>query len=100
MTEEQQIEAWRKEFEAAIKMTDRYHHALESTKSMILIAYGGRYRNTDTETLWQGFLLARRSMPVIELPEFFDAVIDGCQLFSGSVTAAIEAAGYKYKIKE
>lgn len=74
MTEEQQIEIWRKEY---FKLTGEM---------------------SGHSAKWAGFLLAKRSMPVIELPEFFDDP-DGCQLFSGSVTGAIEAAGYKYKIK-
>jgi hypothetical protein len=84
MTENDQIKVWRKEYTA-------------------LTGEGPGY-----SAKWAGFLLAKRSMPAIELPanyyradvydmhgaaaEAFDSAID-------DVSLAITAAGYKYKIK-
>lgn len=86
MIEDEQIKVWREEFESHF---DDKLFARRASRACI---------NDHRNSMFHGFVLAKRSMPAIELPEFFDDP-DGCQLFSGSVTSAITAAGYKYKIK-
>lgn len=71
MTEDQQIEIWRKEY---FKLTGEI---------------------SGHSAKWAGFLLAKRSMPAIEIHAYdmhhYAPVRD--------IMAKMDAAGYKYKIK-
>ncbi len=47
---------------------------------------------------WYGFLLAKRSMPVVELPEIYRD--DGAPSFCASdVIESLQSAGIKYKVR-
>lgn len=87
MTEQELIEFWRKEFELTV--TDPlYLRRLPS----------GTYSWDQIEWCWAGFQRAKRSQPVVELPN-----VDHC---SGSfkrgfyhAVAYFEIAGINYRIK-
>lgn len=87
MTEKEQIEVWRKQFES--QFDDKLFHR----------GIDGEYINNHRQSLWIGFCMAKRTMPVIELPKLTERhsanYIDGVQ----DCKAAITDAGYKYKIK-
>lgn len=94
MTDAEQIEVWRKQFESEFDDVSQKYDS-------------GIYRNSHRESMWQGFLMAKRSQPVIELPK--PTAIDFGTLNSinsidclsiYSIGEAITAAGYKYKVKE
>lgn len=83
--DQQQVEAWRIEFEATVDKP----HLLQKFPS-------GNYHWDSTEWMWAGFQRAKRTMPVIDVPEGdSDGMVD-----LGEVYAAITAAGYQYKVKE
>lgn len=87
MTEQEQIEVWRKDFSKAIG----HNYTVRSD---------GRYVDVQIDNVWQGFLMAKRSMPVIELPDNSKEDIGGFDCFDkDTVFKAITAAGYQYKIK-
>lgn len=58
MDDKELVEVWRAEFEKIYSNgvnVDRYNE--------------GDYVRDSTEYLWQGFLMAKRNMPVVELPK-------------------------------
>lgn len=65
MTEQNKIWDWREEFERQYD---------EKTNKNNGVAYhflvSGKYCFEDIENQWQGFLMAKRNMPVIEIPEY------------------------------
>ena len=85
------IEAWRKEFE---KLTGATRHPTD----------GGYYSN-ELEAMGEGFMIAKRSQPVIELPRGhlmtdFDGMRSGRYLMIESVERALSRAGVNYKFME
>lgn len=86
MTDAEQIEAWRSEFESEFDDVSQKYDS-------------GIYRNSHRESMWQGFIMAKRSQPVIELP--VQAITRNNKMVYGAddIHAAITAAGYKYKVK-
>lgn len=97
MNELEQIEIWRNQFESAIKETAPYHLAIELLRCDMLEKnrISEKYINTNIEAIWQGFLLARRSMAAIEIPSYDLHHYAPVR----NITAQMDAAGYKYKIK-
>lgn len=83
MNTKEPIEQWRKEFEGLTR----------------------GYRPSARATSWWGFLLAKRNMKVIELPEPEDMYDQGGywlgRFFAdGYIHNAITEAGYQYEVKE
>lgn len=83
MEEKQLIEKWRGEFEQL------------KINSCILADNAkkpdGCYINFHTENQWKGFLMAKRNMPVVEIPRgFYD---------DDDIVLAIKSAGIQYRIK-
>lgn len=99
MTNDKQIEAWQAEFESLYVdhgMTAAIFHKKPS---------GLGYLDFHTDCLWTGFLIAKRSMPVIELQKpivlTLLALGDTVPLLTkDDVIDAITAAGYSYRVKE
>lgn len=93
MTDAEQIEAWRSEF-------IEYYRTKRCTAF-----HDGRFLDDRTEILYHGWLAAKRSQPVIELPETDCHCYDddnGVNVWSympDTVFNAITVAGYKYKVK-
>lgn len=92
MKEAEQIEVLRKQFESEFDDVSQKYDS-------------GIYRNAHRESMWQGFLMAKRSQPVIELPEPEDMYDKGDMwlgrfIADGYVYNAIIAAGCKCKFKE
>ena len=86
MTEQEQIEIWRKEFEKSIP-----NHLLHKYPS-------GTYHDDEIELVWEGFKRGKRSQPIVKLPKrgtgfYFDVSLD-------DVIEALTAAGIKYTIGE
>lgn len=81
MTNDKQIEYWRKEFELIAGKS----HAISKNES-------GNYRDEDTAFLWLGFLMAKRSMPIVK--------IDMLSRFGSpdDILACISEAGIKYTV--
>jgi hypothetical protein len=90
MTNDKQIEVWRKEFESQFQT--------DSTLGFKTI--GKEYCSHSVEAGWQGFLLAKRSQPSVVLPKITQRhsanYIDGIQ----DCKACLTAAGIKYTIGE
>lgn len=82
------VEVWRKEFEKTYSNgvnVDRYN--------------GGDYVRDSTEYLWQGFLMAKRSQPVVVLP--YPDHGDGFRYWAeNEIDERLTAAGIKYTIGE
>ena len=101
MTDAEQIGAWRSDFEQWFDTHTNNDHGIA-----YYVGSGDKYCFTDIELAWQSFLAAKRSQPVIELPEaewFYHAdssMCDTCSYSVDEVNAAITAAGYKYKVKD
>lgn len=94
MTDAEQIEAWRKEFESNLRSKWQYQKKIVN----------GKYSSQTLENMWQGFLMAKRSQPVIELPRprdlySQDYVYEGQYNFDHEIHEAIAKAGYKYEVK-
>jgi thiamine pyrophosphokinase len=91
MTEQEQIEKWREEF-ISINRTKR------DTSF-----FNGRFLDDRTEILFHGFLMAKRNMPVVELPSpFYIAIKSGGEyLFFGKEDTLFQltSKGIKYTIK-
>jgi hypothetical protein len=86
-----QIEEWRKEFE---QLTGATRHPTD----------GGYYSN-ELEAMWEGFMIAKRAQPVIELPRGHlmtdpDGMGSGRYLMIETVERALQRAGVNYKFLE
>jgi len=96
MDDKELVEVWRKQF-----------IDLSRLGSVAAIYERDRFLNREVELRWQGFLMAKRSQPVIELPEIlyeWDMERDSDQkvqyLDYENTVNAITAAGIKYTIGE
>lgn len=99
MTDAEQIEAWRSEHKSILLATNRW--CLANFQEI-----DGSYYDWHLQASWEGFLMAKRSQPVIELPK--PTAIDFGTLNSinsidclsiYSIGEAITSAGYRYKVK-
>lgn len=103
------VEVWRKQFELMIGD----ENIKKNAKPFNVVGYShlspkeGTYRLPSIEAMWQGFLMAKRSQPVIELPEIlyeWDMERDSDQkvqyLDYENTIHSITSAGYQYKVKE
>jgi hypothetical protein len=93
MTDAEQIESWRSDFEIWCKLNG---HNTE--------LHQGKYLNFNTYKAWIVWVAAKRSQPVIELPKpeakyGDDYSYEGEYYYEDIVFDAITAAGYKYKVK-
>ena len=110
MTNDKQEEVWRKEFESNFSGAPMAKDEL------------GNYKNSHRNSMWAGFLIAKLSMPPIELPKpteqqiyqwFQESTIahhieeDGSHikkrdafLAQKAIQFAITAAGYKWEVKK
>ena len=80
---------WRKEFESNFSGA-----SMEKYDS-------GHYKNSHQQCMWAGFLMAKQSMPVIELPRTnWNPLLIGHFYSHGEIVKAIAAAGYKWEVKE
>jgi len=89
------IEVWRKEFENI--MREIYpHRSLETSDGKMA------YEDRDVFYWFTGFLMAKRSMPVIELPDiYYEAGEDMAgSYFVEDIHAALESSGIQYRVKE
>lgn len=95
MTEQEQVEIWRKDFESNFidGRLDRFEKS-------------GHYVNDFREALWQGFLMAKRAQKPVELPEIHSAChcgdheeFDDMVFKSGDVTDMLDKAGIPYIVK-
>lgn len=88
------IEKWKEEFESAVIESEyavRYDLAIS--------AESGAYKNKVIAAWWLGFLLAKRSQPVVDIPpprktDHASAAFYACKIFQ-----ALTAAGINYRIK-
>ena len=90
MSNDKQAEAWRDEFAKAIG----HNYTVRSD---------GRYVDVQIDNVWQGFLMAKRSMQPIELPDsddYFDKFETNIYGYESAVHEAITAAGYSYRVRE
>ena len=85
MTNDKQVEVWRKEF-------------CESQRTRMDISFfDGRFLDGRVEILFLGFCIAKRSMQPIELPDsddYFDKFETNIYGYESAVHEAITAAGY------
>lgn len=96
MTDQQQVEIWRKDFELIVK---KDHVHLDLDRSVL-----GRYLWMGTEALWQGFLMAKRAQKPVELPKPFlmddaDGNGRGEYLMLEMVENRLQKAGIPYTVK-
>lgn len=96
MTDAEQIEAWRSEFIDVCGLPK---------DELIRWSKDSDFFYEDTENMFKGFCVSKRSQPVIELPK--DCHDDQSTLFRNGFMSALKAvknqltaAGYKYKVKE
>lgn len=93
MDDKELVEVWQCEFES-----------MDDLESFIFDKDDfGRYTSSRTDGRWQGFLIAKRSQKVIELPLLIDIYtedIAGNFYHEDAIHAAITAAGYQFKVKE
>jgi len=94
MTEQEQIEKWRKEFAIQYDLETNNN---QGVSYHLLI--DDKYCFPDIENKWQGFLMARRNMPVIELPKrgrgyYLDDMVN-----IDEVAEVLQLAGIPYTIK-
>ncbi len=94
MDDRELVDVWQSEFES-IGELESFNFSKDDF---------GRYTSSRTDGRWQGFLVAKRSMPTIELPtpeDMYD--LGGTWLgrfwADGFVHNAITAAGYSYRVK-
>ena len=106
MTEQEQIEKWRKEFELMIgeENTKKNGAPFNVVGYSHLSPKEGSYRLPSIDSMWQGFLMAKRNMPVIELPQGHlmddpDGMGSGRYIMIETVERALNRAGAKYTIK-
>jgi hypothetical protein len=97
MTEQEQIEKWREEFCEFMKK-DKPLLPLGMLKDLSAFA------DRDVWYLFEGFLMAKRNMPVIELPKGHimddpDGMGRGRYLMIETVERALNRAGAQYTIK-
>ena len=85
--DQQQVEAWRKEHKDLLLATNIW--CLANFQEL-----EGSYYDWHLQASWEGFLLAKRNQPVIELP---DGDSDG-MVALGEVHTAITAAGHTYTV--
>jgi hypothetical protein len=91
------IEKWKDEFESSVKLTKEYMNAMDFIKPHIFdVDENGKYKKSDTETLWQGFLMAKRSQPVVELPI---ALTLDAQFYFIELCQHLRGKGINYRIK-
>jgi len=83
---------WQKEFEQLMRETYP-HRSLETSDGKFA------YEDRDVFYWFTGFLMAKRNMPVIELPEKDHYYLDDDVYDADEVHSAINKVGYKYKIK-
>lgn len=92
MTEQEQIEVWRKEFERL------------QVGGFTALLENGLYEWSFTQERWEGFLMAKRSQPVVELPEiheiWFDGEVISNKYDEADVIEALTAAGIQYKVRD
>lgn len=99
MDDKELVEVWRKEFEKIYSNgvnVDRHNE--------------GDYVRDSTEYLWQGFLMAKRSQPVIELTkkpkltgidsDYSKGILEGFNICRVVDVLSITAAGIKYTTGE
>ena len=88
MTEQEQLKKYVDEFIAAIKDYSRYPFSNFDFKMLS----GGQVSFSDDklDDYWEGFLMAKRSQPVIELPTPFHDSISGyeCDELHNTITDA------------
>lgn len=95
MTDQQQIEVWRKDFESNFidGRLDRFDKS-------------GHYVNDFREALWQGFLMAKRAHKPVELPKYmpFESVdktpeANAHNKLLHDIRASLNAANIQYTVK-
>lgn len=93
MSDDKQVEAWKKEFESLCEFNLTPAEPEYGDKGVYAQPWGN-------DTL-KGFLMAKRSMKPIELPRTnWNPVLMGHFYSHGEVVKAITAAGYSYRVKE
>lgn len=90
--EDKLIEVWRAEFEGGMKL---------NYPKVSLFRSGDRYFGAIAEGAYIGFLMAKQSQKVVELPErhFYPDDMDKF-FWCDEVIAALTAAGIQYTVKE
>ncbi len=90
MTNDKQVEGWKKEFESLCEFNLNPAEPEYGDKGVYAQPWGN--------DMLKGFLMAKRSLPPIELP--YPDHGDGFRYWAESeVDDAITAAGYSYKVK-
>lgn len=84
MTEQEQIEIWRKEFE---RLQGRGFTALLEN---------GLYEWSFTQERWEGFLMAKRSQPIVKLPKDYG----NGKVEMGLVKKSLTAAGIWFEVED
>lgn len=93
MTNDKQVEVWKKEFE---DWADAKCYYLD-------LQADGNYYKASTRLAWEIWQESKRSMQPIELPDsddYFDKFETNIYGYESAVHEAITAAGYSYRVKE
>lgn len=94
--DQQQVEVWRKEHKDLLLATNNWCLANFQEAD-------GSYYDWHLQASWEGFLMAKRSMPPIELPQEDFLVGSAGQVdaiyFCNQIKDSITEAGYSYKVK-
>lgn len=94
MTEQEQIEKLREEFQLKCAPLFKNNHAFGDRP--FILHKNGEYFFANVEMAWQGFLMAKRNVQAVELPKIESP--EGYYEYN-EVFAALESAGIQYTIK-
>lgn len=86
------IERWQEEFEGAIKP----HFKVDSPEFNSKVR-NGDYFYAHMNLAWTAFCIAKRSQPVVELPNPFHDSVSGYEC--DELHESLDAAGIQYRIK-
>jgi len=98
MTEQEQIEKWREDFEQWASKPPREFNLVRHSNGG---SWPGQYFYYSVQCAWEAWCEAKRNMPVIELPDIYYEAgkdMDG-SYFVDDIHSAIISAGYQYNIK-
>lgn len=101
MDDKELIEVWRKEFHAEIR--NRGGTVSFDGRNADLCVDGEAvdflYFDDRLNHCWYGFLMARRSQPVVELPVMRFSATEPIFYVTDEVHSALTAAGIQYKVR-